>query len=542
MELMEQILASHEGLWPHQFYGPRQVVHHISHGEKRICLTSPTGMGKSMQFQCLIEWAVAQGHGVTLYTNRNMLREQISEGLKKASIEHGLRAAGEARQWDKLVQVASIQTEQSRVYKIGCWDLHDSKLVLIDEGHLNNGAVAQKIVADHLAAGASMVCATATPIGLKGFCNKLVVAGTNSDGRKCGAIVKATHIGCDEPDTSRIKAQPSGEYSEGDKIKVIMTPTIFGRVISNWRRLNPDQKQTILFAPGVGESIWFAEKFKAAGVMAAHIDGQDCWVDGEKMPSTAELRRQIVADFEAGRIKVLCNRFVLREGIDLKCVQFLILATIFGSLQSYLQSCGRGLRAFNGKEDCTILDHGGHWWRWGSLNVDRIWDLDDTDETIASKRNNVLRDKKEKEPICCPKCQAIRSSGQICPKCGFVAQKSVRRVIEIDGDMHEHYGDVFRPRKVKMEDNTAKLWETCYWRCRRSNMNFNQARGLFFRENGYWPPQDIPLMPTHDLDWVRKVKDVPYERLVMKERDVSETVATSADVGESVGYGGDLFE
>lgn len=542
MNLIDQIIAAHARLWPHQIQGIREVVRLIEAGEKRICLTSPTGMGKSLVFQCLTEWMIARNEGTTLYTNRNMLREQISEGLTKANIDHGIRAAGVGRQWQKLVQVASIQTENSRVYGIGCWDLHASKLVLIDEGHLNNGAVAQKIVKDHLEAGAAMVCATATPIGLGGFCNKLVVAGTNSEGRRCGALVKATHIGCDEPDTYRIKAQASGEFSEGDKIKVMMTPTIFGRVIANWRKLNPDQKPTILFAPGVGESIWFAQQFKSAGIKAAHIDGQDCWIDGDQQKTSPELRRQIMDGSRSGDIKVLTNRFVLREGLDLVWVQHLILATIFGSLQSYLQSCGRGLRAFAGKDECLLQDHGGHWWRHGSVNVDRIWELADTDETIASKRNNVLRDKKEKEPICCPQCQALRSSGPTCPKCGFVAQKSMRRVIQIDGEMVEHYGDVFKARKVKMEDDTAKKWEQCYWRCRRTGKNFNQVRGLFYRENGYWPPADIPLMPTHELDWMRKVQDVPYDRLVMKNRDNGETIAGGGDVGETVGYGGDLFE
>lgn len=543
MELINKILASHPNLWPHQIHGPREVVRLINEGEKRICLTSPTGMGKSLQFQCLIEWAIEheltfpQGRGVTLYTNRNMLREQVSNVLAKANIDHGVRAAGVKRNLNELVQVASIQTDNSRVYKIGCWDLHKSRLVLIDEAHLNNGAVAQKIVRDHIEAGAVMVCATATPIGLEGFCNKLVVAGTNSEGRRCGALVKATHIGCDEPDTRLIRQQPSGEFSECDKVKVMMTPTIFGRVISNWKRLNPEQKPTILFAPGVGESIWFAQQFKRAGIKAAHIDGMDCWIDGEMHKTSPELRRQIMDGVSCGDIKVVTNRFVLREGLDFPKVSHLILATIFGSLQSYLQSCGRGLRSYPGKDECILQDHGGHFWRHGSVNVDRLWDLADTDESIASKRLNALRDKKEKEPICCPQCQAIRASGNVCHVCGFITQKSVRRVIELDGEIKEHYGDVFSARKVKMEDDTSKKWERVYWRCRNGGKTFNQARGLFKHENGYWPPQDIAMMPTHELDWSRKVKDVPYERLVMRERDCQETVASDADVGDQVGYG-----
>ena len=101
-----------------------------------------------------------------------------------------------------------------------------------------------------------------------------------------------------------------------------MTPTIFARVLEWYDRLNPERKPAILFAPGVKESIWFAEQFTAAGITAAHIDG-DMITFGETdgsdpvtMPSTRELREQIMAGSRDGSIKVLCNRFVLREGWD----------------------------------------------------------------------------------------------------------------------------------------------------------------------------------------------------------------------------------
>ena len=58
---------------------------------------------------------------------------------------------------------------------------------------------------------------------------------------------------------------------------------------------------------------------------------------------------------------VLCNRFVC-AGIDAPWLAHGIFATIFTSLQSYLQSGGRLLRSFPGIDAVTIR-HGGNWWR-----------------------------------------------------------------------------------------------------------------------------------------------------------------------------------
>ena len=41
---------------------------------------------------------------------------------------------------------------------------------------------------------------------------------------------------------------------------------------------------------------------------------------------------------------------------------------------------GRLLRAYPGVSVVRLQDHGGHWHRFGSVNADRTWLLEDTDE------------------------------------------------------------------------------------------------------------------------------------------------------------------
>ena len=345
--------------WPHQVSGVEQVIRAREAGERIILMTSPTGGGKSVMMCDLIDYALTRFERSVMYTNRKMLTEQTARVMNRHGISHGVRSSG----WDENlgadVQIASMQTENSRT-KRGR-EVHDATLVLVDEAHLQKGEMAERIYERHLAQGATIVLVTATPIDMGSICGvtpKLVVAGRNSELRRCGALVPAMHFGCDEPDRRKIRKSVC-EYTENDVRKLMMVHGIFGRVMSEYERLNPDHLPTLLFAPGVAESIWFAEQFRDAGIKAAHIDGKDCWVDGEFYKSSREIREQIIQGTKDNDIKVLCNRFVLREAIDLPWMRHGIFATVFSTLQSYIQSGGRLLRAYPGKQDATIQDHGG---------------------------------------------------------------------------------------------------------------------------------------------------------------------------------------
>jgi hypothetical protein len=58
-----------------------------------------------------------------------------------------------------------------------------------------------------------------------------------------------------------------------------------------------------------------------------------------------------------------------------------------------------------------------------------------------------------------------------------------------------------------------------HYRARRSRnrMTGTQAEALFFLENHYYPPRNLPLMPINVIDWFLPVADVPGYRLIPKE-------------------------
>jgi superfamily II DNA or RNA helicase len=408
----------------------------------------------------------------------------------------------------------------------------------------------------HFEAGATIVGFTATPLGLGDLYDTLIVAGTPSELRACGALVWADHFGPDEPDLRHVKKLRIGEDLSENEQRAVMGAAdslqiqqLFGRVVHSFEELNPERKPSILFAPGVPESIWFAREFARAGIKAAHIDGENIWVDGELYRTSRDLRRQVLDDLKCGRIAILCNRFVLREGVDAPWLAHGIFATVFGSLQSYLQAGGRLLRACPGLKTVTIQDHGGNWHRHGDLNADRIWKLEYTGSIVSRLREDRLRTKKcrqcgaplglgfqcmkcgannEREPIRCPECSRI-INGFKC-KCGCEIRPGYhsRPVVQVDGSLMELRGDIYLPRRISRQPDAVKRWKRCYYRAKNSDMTFAQAEALYAKENGWcYPPRNLPLMPQNELDWFRRVKDVPRERLIPEAPRAAEVLTPS---------------
>lgn len=505
-------------LWPHQDRGLNELDEAIAAGETKICVTSPTGGGKS---RMMFEWIKRGGRSTAIYTDRRMLCEQLSENMTAHGISHGIIASGfEPSIAD--IQLCMAQTMVSKCVN-GLSMVPNVERCIWDEAHKMGGATLLALREQHWRA--IDVAFTATPLGIGHIYEKLIIAGTNSELRECGALVPAFHYGPDEPDVKWVGTVKvdDGECGIPTKKRQEFAHRVFGRVVENYLEINSDRRPTVLFAPGVAESIWFAQELCKNGIPAAHIDGENVWLDGElhqKDRDVIEGVKEMLAD---GTLSVVCNRFVLREGIDWPFVSHGIFATVFGSLTSYLQAGGRFLRGCQsiGKTRCTIQDHGGNWHRHGSLNSDRVWELGWDDKIVAGMREKRLREKKELEPIVCPKCHAVRLSGPKCFSCGHQHNSKVRLVLQQNGSLKEMSGDIYRARRTaKKTEDLEKAWTSRVRAVRNSqketvrNMTFAQLEVAFARDHKWaYPPHDMASMPTCDGDWFLPVRAVAEDRL-----------------------------
>jgi len=100
-------------------------------------------------------------------------------------------------------------------------------------------------------------------------------------------------------------------------------------------------------------------------------------------------------------------------------------------------------------------------------------------------------------------------------RCGFeiIPVRRSRAVIQTDGTLKEHYGDIFVPRRREQKPDTQRHWEKCYFGAKNSGRTFTQAEAWFFQQHRYWPPENLPLMPREPADRWRKVTEVSREDL-----------------------------
>ena len=177
-------------LWSHQKNALNKIAEKRRNGVRRLVVQGPTGSGKTITFLELIKKEIKNGGRAVVYTNRKVLREQISGVLNEFGVDHGVRAAGEHPSRGMPVQVSSLMTERSRVFGENAkWDLHDATLVIIDEAHSQKAGVARKVIAKHRKSDAFILGFSATPGGLSDIYEDIISMANLSELRAAGVLV-----------------------------------------------------------------------------------------------------------------------------------------------------------------------------------------------------------------------------------------------------------------------------------------------------------------------------------------------------------------
>jgi DNA repair protein RadD len=150
------------------------------------------------------------------------------------------------------------------------------------------------------------------------------------------------------PDIEHITEDDIEKIDHALKIRAD-NPTRRMLILDHLLNICEDPKHHIIyFGPSVLDAECMAFLLKQKGVAAAFVSGETRDVT----------RRKIIADFKAGRVKVVCNCEVLTTGFDAPKVSHVIMARPTVSQVLYEQMIGRGLRGprFGGTEACVIID------------------------------------------------------------------------------------------------------------------------------------------------------------------------------------------
>ena len=456
----------------------------LSSGKRRPILVAPTGSGKTHIACAIVQGALDKGKRVLFLAPRRELIYQCEQRMHDHGIEAGIIMAGEMRDPQCDVQVASFDTIHARGMRSKSMLMPEADVVIVDEAHLSI-AKTRKDIIEHYK-DAVVIGLTATPArgdgkGMGEIYDDLVLTRTIGDLTEEGHLVPARYYAPSTPDLNKIK-QTKADYQIKELGEAMDKPKLVGDIIENWQRICPD-RQTVMFCVTKVHARHVYEAYLDAGITAGYLDSD----------TKLEERREILEDIQSGKIQVLVNIFVATFGWDCPPISCVVLARPTKNISLYLQTLGRGLRPNPGKNDCIIIDHTGAVQQHGFVDEDIPWTLD-SDVDIRDAREKALQEKSEPKEITCKNCQHIFKARRDCPRCGFEMIPAGKPIPTHQAELKE----IARP-KAKLIDK-QKHWVACLYKASFKGMRVGAAAHMYRKEFGVWPAR-LDRIPKGKSEW-----------------------------------------
>lgn len=544
---------------PDQLQMLQKIVDAVDAGYQRICVEGKTGFGKSLVQMLLSDYFLRLGKTVAQTTPRITLTNAMIGWAETAQIPFGVRHK-DYPEYDNPsagLQICSLMTELSRGRSIREEDL-EADVIIVDETHINLSPTSQTtaMLANCAKNGSVIIGFSATPLEIDHFYELLITGPTYRELWDRNVLVPARYYDGGFPALDTIKGMRNsdGEYNKKLLRKFKYTQQIFGSIFTNYFAQNPDIRPWFVFANGVDESRWICDEFNRRGVRAAHVDGSYVYENGKEIQSK-QRRFEIIEEMnsEDSRVKVLCGRFVLREGVDVPRLYGMSLATPIGSLKSMIQICGRGARFHESKEFYKLLDHGGNRHRHGSPNEERDWQEMWTMKATAIEQlrcHRVRLGKSEPGHACkecgmvwaklpkgfrcecgndlrrtfeCPRCQHAHyryPQDCCCEKCGQSLRKiRVKPVIQSDGSLRYVSDECMALPETRKCDKSAEMWKSRFFGAFRKkepdlSVSLSSLKAWVNKKHleRYYVriPDDLPLMPVDPADWYKPIRGLRW--------------------------------
>ena len=336
-----------------------------------VMVQMPTGTGKTILLAEVVkrEKGKVKNPYVWIVVHRRELVEQIRETLETmlSSPSSTSDITSSLLSENSRIKVMSIQW-LSRHYQ----EMEESpSLIVIDEAH-HAVAKTYKEVMDAFPE-AKKLGLTATPCRMtrRGFTDLFDVLLQSWSAKKFIAdgwlsLYDYMSIREDSEDWRTVnslkKRGADGDFSMREMSEKLNVQPSIERLCDTVMRYAANKKG-ITYAIDIAHAEHIAEAYRQHGINAIAISS--------KTPN--DERRLTIDKFKAGQIQVLVNVDLFGEGFDCPDVEFIQLARPTLSLAKYLQQVGRGMRVFEGKKYCLILDNVGLYRLFGLPSDDRDW-------------------------------------------------------------------------------------------------------------------------------------------------------------------------
>ena len=378
-------MANIQALRPYQQAARDSIHAQWEQGRLRTLLVLPTGTGKTIVFASVAADQVRAGDRVLILAHRGELLEQAADKLQRST---GLVSAVEKAEstclnsWFRVV-VGSVQTLQ-RSARLERFPRDYFGTIIIDEAHhaITDG---YRRILDYFE-GAKVLGVTATPdrgdmrnLGevFDSLAYEYKLTDAIKEGYLCKIMAQTIPL---QLDISEV-GFTSGDYSLG-QLGTALDPYLEQIAAEMVQRCRG--RKTVVFLPLIKTSQKFRDLLNAKGFQAAEVNGQSA------------NRKEVLADFDAGKYNVLCNSMLLTEGWDCPSVDCVVVLRPTKVRSLYSQMVGRGTRLAEGKTDLLLLDF---LWMTDKHELCRPADLVCEDRAVARQMTENLAETGAPEDI-----------------------------------------------------------------------------------------------------------------------------------------------
>src|SRR5881396_1851365 len=325
--------------------------------KRRVIVSLPTGTGKTVVFAHFPRVLKMKKRLLVLAHREELLLQardkfrSIDPELKAEIEQAGARAAADAK-----VVIASVPTLARNGARLARLHRDEFSIVVVDEAH-HAVAPSYRRIFDHFGLfepGVSryLIGFTATPRrgdkqGLGEVFEEVCYARDMREMIACRYLCPITGWRIDtDLSLDNVKVR-HGDFVESQLARVVNTPLRNTLLVKAYRDFAAGRR-AIIFCVDVAHAQDVHRAFDEAGIRAAPVWGE----------LSRDERRNVLAEFSAGKIDVVTNCNLLTEGFDEPRVDCVIMARPTRSKLLYAQMIGRGTRLHPDKRDLMVIDVG----------------------------------------------------------------------------------------------------------------------------------------------------------------------------------------
>lgn len=401
---------------------------------KSVLLYAAPGAGKTVMAAYMARGVQDKGKRAIFACHRDAILNQTAKTFDQFGIDYGYIAAGYPES-DKSVYVASIDTLRKRVT--------ETDILVVDEAHGAGARTWDETIQRYRDSGAYIIGLSGSPCRLDGkplrSAFECMVMGPQPRWLiDNGYLSEYRAYAAKRYDLSGLHTR-DGDYVQAELDERFNRPSIIGDAVDTWVKFASGLR-TVVYAFSIKHSHAVVEAFNAAGIPAAHMDGN----------TPKKEQRRIIEAFADGGIKVLSSVEILTTGFDLSAqvgrdvpIEAVSLLRPTQSLALAVQMMGRGLRYK--PYPAVILDHAGVIATHGLPCQDREWSLDGH---VASKKAGYG----VTATCICQECFAVFRPSYQCPFCNAVREIDGRKIDIKEGELAEV--DIMAARQAEIDVQT----------------------------------------------------------------------------------------